>query len=120
MSYCRWSSDNFKCDVYAYESCYGGFEIHIASARYVGEIPEVDSKLLNNKKQHKKFISQLNAQSEFLETCKTEEIKLKHSGENFNVDTVQELGEKLIELKKLGYHIPEYVFERISKEIQKS
>lgn len=32
MSYCRWSSDNFNCDLYCYESDFG-FETHLASGR---------------------------------------------------------------------------------------
>lgn len=33
MSYCRWSSDNWNCDVYVYESVYGGWQTHVAGRR---------------------------------------------------------------------------------------
>ena len=33
MSYCRWSTDNFKCDLYCYEDVNGGFTTHVASNR---------------------------------------------------------------------------------------
>jgi hypothetical protein len=33
MSYCRWSSDNFDCDLYCYESS-EGFVTHVAGARW--------------------------------------------------------------------------------------
>ena len=29
MSYCRWSCDSFRCDIYAYEA-HGGWTIHVA------------------------------------------------------------------------------------------
>lgn len=32
MSYCRWSSNNFECDIYAYESKFG-YEIHIKNGK---------------------------------------------------------------------------------------
>jgi hypothetical protein len=40
MSFCRMSDDNWKSDVYAYEDD-GGFVVHVAAKRLVGEIPEV-------------------------------------------------------------------------------
>jgi len=33
MSYCRWSSNNFNCDLYCYHSDWG-FETHVAGGRY--------------------------------------------------------------------------------------
>lgn len=41
MSYCRFSSDDFQCDIYCYESD-EGFQIHVAAARPVlnaGDLP---------------------------------------------------------------------------------
>lgn len=38
MSYCRFSSDNWKSNVYAYESV-EGFEVYVASHRIVDELP---------------------------------------------------------------------------------
>lgn len=41
MSYCRWSSDDFQCDVYCYEAD-EGFIIHVAVSRPVlkdGDLP---------------------------------------------------------------------------------
>lgn len=37
MSFCRFSDDNFKSDVYAYESA-EGFELHVAGNRVVAHI----------------------------------------------------------------------------------
>jgi len=40
MSICRFSSDNWKSDVYIYESeC--GIELHIASSRIISDIPKL-------------------------------------------------------------------------------
>ena len=38
MSYCRWSSLDYTCDIYAYESAYG-YEVHIAHSRRMGPQP---------------------------------------------------------------------------------
>src|ERR1044071_191187 len=39
MSYCRFSSLNWSCDVYAYADVAGGYTIHVARSRRVGDIP---------------------------------------------------------------------------------
>lgn len=66
MSYCRWSSDNYRCDVYALESDLG-YEINVAVGRYPEPIPEVDYSLLNGTESDLiKFNDQRHAQSEYL------------------------------------------------------
>lgn len=41
MSYCRWSSMDFKCDLYIYEA-EDGIAIHVASNRVIGDVPAID------------------------------------------------------------------------------
>jgi hypothetical protein len=33
MSFCRWSSDNFQCDLYCYADVGGGYTTHVAGYR---------------------------------------------------------------------------------------
>ena len=40
MSYCRWSTDFFQCDVYVYEHCNGGWTTHVAGRRMKHVPPE--------------------------------------------------------------------------------
>jgi hypothetical protein len=40
MSYCRWSSDHFECDVYVYEDCSGGWTTHVAGRRRKNKLPD--------------------------------------------------------------------------------
>lgn len=37
MSYCRWSSDNFECDLYCYSDVNGGYTTHVAGRRRQGD-----------------------------------------------------------------------------------
>ena len=41
MSYCRFSSDNWKSDVYSWADCDGGYITHVAANRVVGDAPQV-------------------------------------------------------------------------------
>ena len=52
MSYCRWSSDNWKCDLYCYEDVSGGITTHVAGNRIVGDIPEAPLSLLGKTEGH--------------------------------------------------------------------
>ena len=43
MSYCRFSSDDYGCDAYVYEDVSGGFTIHLAGRRYLGDVPKTST-----------------------------------------------------------------------------
>lgn len=42
MSYCRWSTNDYQCDVYVYEDASGGWTTHVARRRwtYTTPLPE--------------------------------------------------------------------------------
>lgn len=39
MSYCRFSSDDYQCDVYVYQDGNGGWTTHVAGSRYLFKEP---------------------------------------------------------------------------------
>lgn len=114
MSYCRWSSDDFKCDVYAYHSVGDFYQIYVASNRYKGNVPEVPPINEVNREEWKEATKK---RSEYLRGCETEKIGLPLDGKGFSCNTIEGFYEKMKEIKEAGYHIPEYVFERIEKEL---
>lgn len=116
MSYCRFSDDNYKCDVYAYEHVGGGFVIHVANNRYVGDIPQVDNSLLDS--NIKEWSKQQAEQDKYLQSCGTQPIGLAHDGEMFVCDTLEDMQDTLLRLKGDGYHVPDYVFDEIKEEIE--
>ena len=69
MSYCRWSSMDFKCDLYVYEAS-DGIVIHVASNRVVGDVPVIDWSSAET------LHSTYKAQMEFLDTAEREPINL--------------------------------------------
>jgi hypothetical protein len=79
MSYCRWSSDNWKCDLYCYADCYGGYTTHVAGNRIVGEVPEAPLKLIMDGKM-KEFAKAHKKQMAFLDKCKRVKIGLPYDG----------------------------------------
>lgn len=115
MSYCRWSSMDYGCDLYCYESCDGDWVTHVAGNRCVGDVPHVDWGLLADNIEE--FQSAHQRQHEFLETCGRENIGLPHDGMTFSDKTVEEFRDRLVQLRECGYRFPDEVFAWIDSEI---
>lgn len=111
MSYCRFSSANWRSDVYVFEHCYGGWQIYVAGNRVVGDIPEEGSldDIDDFVKKHKVVM-------DFLGSAEREKIDLPYAGEGINMPTAKDAAEKLRELEKLGYFIPEGVIDELETE----
>lgn len=115
MSYCRFSSDNFKCDVYCYESAHGGFVIHVAKNRRVGAtpIPELPPLLSVTPEE---FREAHKRQSEWLNTAVVVPIGLPDDGETYDADTAEETANMLISLRAKGYRVPQYAIDTLLEE----
>lgn len=114
MSYCRWSSECWKSDVYVYEDTSGGFTIHVAGRRYVSDTPRpVLSENATIEEEIKYFIEDCSA---WVKTATLEPIGLSEDGKSFNVETPKEAADKLIELQELGYCVPEYAIDALIEE----
>lgn len=106
MSFCRWSSMNWSCDLYCYES-EQGYVTHVAMNRVVGNIPKVDPTLFleNIEENLQKFLAQQKAQFDFLESAKREPIGLKYDGQTF-YDNKETFISRLSMLREEGYNFP--------------
>ena len=114
MSYCRWSSDDWKCDIYAYESG-EGYVIHVAGRKRVGDIPTVPNILETEPEEWgEAYRKQLRA----LEAIPLVDIDLPFAGETFVEPTLQSFHDRMMELRRTGYHIPDYVMFGIQEEMR--
>lgn len=111
MSICRWSSMDFKCDLYCYESS-EGFVTHVAENRVIGNIPGVDTTLLLDftEENQEIYFKQYKAQMDFLKTANREPIGLKYDGQTF-YDDKETLLSRLEMLRAEGYNFPEITEE---------
>lgn len=114
MSYCRWSSDNWRCDLYCYEDVSGGWTTHVAANKVVGDVPkEADL----DPPDFKNYITTHKAAMAYLETAERKNIGLAYDGQTFNDDTLEDFRSRLLMLRAAGYHFPDYVLEEIDEEI---
>ena len=113
MRFCRWSSMDFRCDLYCYESN-EGFVTHVASSRVVGDIPKLDWSFFSNPKSEdsmEKFLKSQEEQFKFLDNAKRETIGLPSDGMTFVDETVEDFLNTLATLKEQGYNFPEITEE---------
>ena len=113
MSYCRFSDDNWKSDVYIYESA-DGYVCHVASNRIVGDIPKVEYNTTVG------FAMSHPIQMNYVENAERVAIGGVHDGETRVFDTLQELSDFTGELIAAGYHVPAWAIDSIMKEIAES
>jgi hypothetical protein len=118
MAYCRFSSDDWRCDVYCYASVSGAWVTHVATNRHVGELPHVNSwpRFLAGELTAQEFCVLHAEQMRFLETAPRVRIELPHAGETFDDAGPAEMHERLTQLRALGYHVPGYVFAELAAE----
>lgn len=117
MSYCRWSSDNWRCDLYCYGDSQGGFTTYVAGNRVVGEIPKEPELKLVDGELPENFMAEHNAVMAFLDKAERRPIGLPHDGETFNDPDLASFLERVTELRKIGYNVPDYVFDEIREEM---
>lgn len=96
MSYTRWSTDDFRSDVYCYPHVDGHYQLEIASSKEMESSEETNSHVTYRMP-----------------------IDLPYDGHSFSFDTLEELFNKLSELRSLGYYIADSAFNNIEKEIIK-
>ena len=112
MAYCRWSSEDFGCDLYVYEDVMGGFTVHVAGNRVVGEVPRLGD--LGGDPDE--VMRSYRAQMDFLKGAERKPIGLACDGQTFRLATGAEAAAKVRELVAMGYRCPEGVAEQLEEE----
>jgi hypothetical protein len=123
MSYCRWSSDSFRCDVYAYEHVGGGFTIHVAGSRYVladhlRDPLETLNTVRGDAKAFEKLAADHRAFLDDLGRAARDAIASPSAGESFHEPTLQAFKARMLALRAEGLCFPDDVLTRIDEEIE--
>jgi hypothetical protein len=117
MSYCRWSSDDFTCDLYAWHDISDNIVIHCSSNRRVWPedlLPPKCSDDATTQEWAERFmeVMKLVDQTELIE------LDFEYAGERIACGTRSEAIEKFLELREIGYKFPDAVIEMLKAEIE--
>jgi len=116
MSYCRFSSDDWSCDIYAYADVSGGYTVHVAANRYVG-VPKIDPLPQDfTDEQFDKWFKGNQMQLDFLETAEQVRIGLPDDGKTYNYPDLRDFLNALLAFQQIGYHVPQDVIDAVEEE----
>ena len=113
MAYCRWSSDDYQCDIYAYESDCGGFSIRVANYRFQFSEPLPPAVDMSDTQA---FVERHNKVLEMLHKARRTQINLSRDGQSFDVTTSTEAVKLLESLRDEGYRVPDYAIQALREE----
>jgi hypothetical protein len=138
MSYCRFSSNNFWCDVYVYEDVNGGWTTHVASNRHViPPIPVIphswwiigrydnETKRMVYPNRLVQFVAWVllrvymvsyRLHSWSVRVIPRRKIGLPHDGARYNDDTPEGCALRLSVLREVGYKVPQYAIDALLDE----
>lgn len=123
MSYCRWSTDRFACDLYCYADVRGGYTTHVAGNRIVGDCPPdmfelmADAARDGKEVDHSALMEAEWKKDAFLDNCERVDIDLPHAGETFNDPDLTSFRVRLVMLREAGYRFPDSVLAEIDEEM---
>ena len=115
MSYCRWSSNNWDCDLYCYADVSGGYTTHVASRRHKGPIPGMPDVRKVSKED---WQAAYDAQRRALNEDNLEPIGLPYDSQSYNDPDLHSFLDRVLMLKDAGYHVPDDVIEMIKEEMK--
>lgn len=118
MSFCRFSSDDYRSDFYAFESA-EGYELYIARNRVIWDPPpsamaEEALRLPPGEwtEMHRVYMDALN-------TAPRELIDHPAAGAHFLFDSLRQLRNKIAELSEQGLHAPGWLLPELDLEISR-
>ena len=117
MSYCRWSSMDYQCDLYVYDGA-DGIVIHVATHRpkYKRPLPTPVPLTPDTQEQYEERYAQVLA---LVEEADLEPIGGPFDGKSWYDLSHQEAIEVLQQLKATGYQFPESVIDKIREESER-
>ncbi len=145
MSYCRWSSMNWMCDVYTYQSISGVYVTHVAGRRRVippipafplarlpkfGGVYTPSTMSVNYPTRWHRLAARVCARLWHLweqyvhmgsmSLIPLRSIGLPYAGRTLCDDTARDCADRLEMLRGEGYKVPQYAIDRLREETKEA
>ena len=106
MSFCRFSSDDFRCDFYAYESEYG-YELYVAASRITWDPPP--NPLRHLELDPEEWQEMYRAYHEALQAAPRSRVLHAAAGGHSVLPSLTALRDRIAELASQGLHAPPWL-----------
>jgi hypothetical protein len=116
MAICRWSDDDYSCDLYIYEG-EGGYVTHVASNRLGWLTPPRNPWSLPKGASDQEFRRALKKYDHAVDSAPRVPIGGPFDGQGFFDDEVEDLLARVLSLRSAGYRVPDWVIEHIEEEV---
>ncbi len=118
MSYCRFSTDDFQCDLYIYECVTGQWMIHVAGRKvvYKESLPESVKLDAASEESWKAWLERKKKVDEIRERSELVAIGLPYDGQTIAVDSPGECADAVEMLLALGYRAPKGIVGELRDE----
>ena len=113
MSYCRWSDEDFRSDVYCYRSD-EGWETWVATHRHVP--PEPMPQPLTRDATAEEWFARHSAVMSLIDRAELVPICGPYDGEHFNDCSASDTLETLLMLRRAGYSVPDHALQELRDE----
>lgn len=114
MSYCRFSSDDYACDVYVYADVMGGYTTHVAKMRY--RFLEPLPPRVSFEQDQVAYVNRMVEVTRRIDDAERVPIELEGAGESYNDPDPGSCADRLQALKNLGFIVPQYAIDALREE----
>lgn len=118
MSLCRFSSDDYRCELYCYQQVHGGYMIHVASNRVIFN-RDLPPKVPFDPDHLAEYTARENTVRAMVMSADRVPIGLPHDGKHIVCEDEASLLGNLIMLKHAGYRFPDGVIEVLRENASK-
>lgn len=121
MSYCRWSSDDWQCDVYVYEDVGGWWQTYVAGRKRrlregVEFPPPVDSGAFDEWFARSRVVDAILHDANEGALWDWVDLPEPHAGASYQDATPGECADRLEMLRAVGLHVPQYAIDALREE----
>jgi hypothetical protein len=119
VSYCRFSSDDFRSDVYVYADSGGGWTTNVAGNRLVFDQPlppEVELPTNSDGERFAAWAERHRIVRSMIDRAERVYIGLPYDGECFNDPSPGACADRLEMLQRAGYTVPQYAIDALRDE----